>query len=158
MSIKTSKHNVFSIILFVITALYILFIWWHSTLSAEESTVESNNVLYFFLNFFKSIGINAELSDYIIRKSAHFCEFALLGLLCMWCSYIKTKNIVHNFMPAGFVCLATAVVDELIQINSEGRSAEVTDVALDFFGAVSGVLFFLLVLLIIRLFKKVRQR
>lgn len=158
MSIKSSKHNVFSIVLFVITALYILFIWWHSTLTAEESTVESNNVLYFFIDFFKNIGINAELSDYIIRKSAHFCEFALLGLLCMWASFVKTKNIIHNFMPAGFVCLATAVVDELIQINSQGRSAEVTDVALDFFGAVSGVIFFLFVLLIIRLIKKVRQR
>lgn len=157
MSLKSTKHNVLYIILFIITALYILFIWWHSTLSAEESTVESNNVLYFFMGFFKNIGISSELGDYIIRKSAHFCEFALLGLLCIWCSYIKNKVIIKNLMPAGFVCLSTAVVDELIQINSEGRSAEVTDVALDFFGAVSGALFFLLIFLIIKLFKRVKQ-
>lgn len=158
MSIKSSKHNVFYIILFVITTLYILFIWWHSTLTAEESTVESNNVLFFFTGFFKNIGINAELGDYIIRKSAHFCEFALLGLLCIWCSYIKNKSIIKNLMPAGFVCLSTAVIDELIQINSKGRSAEVTDVALDFIGSVSGVLIFLLIFLFIRLLKRVKQR
>ena len=150
------KKNALFIILLIITGLFILFIWWHSTLTAEESTVESTIVLKFLKNFLRSIGINAELTDYIIRKSAHFCEFALLGFLTLWTSYAKNKKIIKNLMSCGFICLITAVVDELVQIGSEGRSAEVTDVALDFSGAVAGAVFLILILLIVRLFKKKR--
>lgn len=148
------KHSVLFIILLVITGLYILFIWWHSTLTADESTVESTNVLMFIINFLKSIGIKADITDYIIRKSAHFCEFALLGFLTLWTAYAKNKAVIKNLMSCGFICLSTAVVDELVQIGSKGRSAEVGDVALDFSGAVAGTLFFILILLLIKLFKK----
>lgn len=150
------KNNLFFIIMFIITALYILFIWWHSTLTAVESTVESTNVLKFITNILKAIGFTPELTDHIIRKSAHFCEFALLGCLTIWTSYVNNHKLIKNLMPAGFICLSTAVVDELVQIGSKGRSAEVTDVALDFCGALFGVVFFLIILSIVRLFKKVK--
>lgn len=149
-----SKKKISFIILLIITALYIGFIWWHSTLTAEESTVESTNVLKFLTDFCRMIGFNAELTDHIVRKSAHFCEFALLGCLSIWTAHLNNRRIVKNLMPVGFVCLATAVIDELVQIGSAGRSAEVPDVALDFCGAVSGVIFLIIIVLIIRLFKK----
>jgi VanZ family protein len=57
-------------------------------------------------------------------------------------------------MPVGFVCLATAVIDEFIQYFSPGRSAEVRDVLLDFSGAFLGVL---MVMLIISLIKFIRR-
>ena len=153
---KIHKHSVFSIIMLVITGLYIIFIWWHSTLTAEESTVESTNVLLFVVNLLKGLGFTLELTDHIIRKSAHFCEFALLGLLTLWSAYLNNKKIIRNLMPIGFVCLATAVIDELVQIGSKGRSAEVTDVALDFCGAVTGVIIFLIIFAIVRLIKKAK--
>ena len=153
---KIYKHSVFSIIMLVITGLYIIFIWWHSTLTAEESTVESTNVLLFVVNLLKGLGFTPELTDHIIRKSAHFCEFALLGLLTLWSAYPNNKKIIRNLMPIGFVCLATAVIDELVQIGSKGRSAEVTDVALDFCGAVTGVIIFLIIFAIVRLIKKAK--
>ncbi|MBR2280379.1 MAG: VanZ family protein [Ruminococcus sp.] len=153
---KIYKHSVFSIIMLVITGLYIIFIWWHSTLTAEESTVESTNVLLFVVNLLKGLGFTPELTDHIIRKSAHFCEFALLGLLTLWSAYLNNKKIIRNLMPIGFVCLATAVIDELVQIGSKGRSAEVTDVALDFCGAVTGVIIFLIIFVIVRLIKKAK--
>ena len=153
---KIYKHSVFSIIMLVITGLYIIFIWWHSTLTAEESTVESTNVLLFVVNLLKGLGFTPKLTDHIVRKSAHFCEFALLGLLTLWSAYLNNKKIIRNLMPIGFVCLATAVIDELVQIGSKGRSAEVTDVALDFCGAVTGVIIFLIIFAIVRLIKKAK--
>lgn len=153
---KIYKHSFFSIIMLVITGLYIIFIWWHSTLTAEESTVESTNVLLFVVNLLKGLGFTPELTDHIVRKSAHFCEFALLGLLTLWSAYLNNKKIIRNLMPIGFVCLATAVIDELVQIGSKGRSAEVTDVALDFCGAVTGVIIFLIIFAIVRLIKKAK--
>ena len=92
--------------------------------------------------------------SFIVRKAAHFCEFALLGCLTLWTAYIKNKRVIRNLMSAGFVCLAVAVADEMIQITSPGRSAEVVDVTIDFFGACAGALFFIIVLSIVKLFKK----
>lgn len=148
------KRNVFFIVMLSVTGLYILFIWWHSTLTADESSVESANVLAFLENILRAVGIDAGLTDHIIRKSAHFCEFALLGFLNLWTAYAKNKKIVKNLMPSGFICLSTALVDELVQIKSKGRSAEVTDIALDFCGAFFGALFFIIVISVIKLFKK----
>ncbi len=148
--------NIFTIVLFVITGLLIGFIWTRSMMSAEASTVESTGVLKLLIRFLKGIGISAELTDHIVRKAAHFLEFALLGFLSFWCSRRLKKRILPNLMPVGFVCLAVAVVDEYIQLFSVGRSSEVFDVVLDFSGSVFGVLFFLLILLIASLFRKVR--
>lgn len=148
--------NIFTIVLFVITGLLIGFIWTRSMMSAEASTVESTGVLELLIRFLKGIGISAELTDHIVRKAAHFLEFALLGFLSFWCSRRLKKRILPNLMPVGFACLATAVVDEYIQLFSVGRSSEVFDVVLDFSGSVFGVLFFLLILLIASLFRKVR--
>lgn len=155
MSKKISvKNNVFFIIMLVITGLYILFIWWHSTRTADESTLESTFVLKMFQNILKSVGFKAELTDHIIRKSAHFCEFAFLGLLTAWCAYIKNKKFLRNYLSIGFICLATAVVDELVQIGSAGRSAEVADVALDFVGSVAGIFVFTIIIFIVNLIKR----
>lgn len=151
-----NKRKTFFIIMLIITGLYIGFIWWHSTMNAEKSATESLAVLNFFKNLFKSIGINSKLTDHIIRKSAHFCEFALLGCLTTWTAYANNHRIVKNLMPTGFVCLGTAVIDELVQISAKGRSAEVTDVALDFCGAATGFLIFLFVFLIVRLIRKAK--
>ncbi len=150
----TSKKNIFFIIMLLITALYIGFIWWRSTLSAVDSTVESLSVLGFLESICKFLNLGVELTDHIVRKAAHFCEFALLGCLTLWTAYIKNKRVIRNLMPAGFVCLAVAVADEMIQITSPGRSAEVVDVTIDFFGACAGALFFIIVLSIVKLFKK----
>lgn len=150
----TSKKNIFFIIMLLITALYIGFIWWRSTLSAVDSTVESLSVLGFLESICKFLNLGVELTDHIVRKAAHFCEFALLGCLTLWTAYIKNKRVIRNLMSAGFVCLAVAVADEMIQITSPGRSAEVVDVTIDFFGACAGALFFIIVLSIVKLFKK----
>lgn len=150
----TSKKNIFFIIMLLITALYIGFIWWRSTLSAVDSTVESLSVLGFLESICKFLNLSVELTDHIVRKAAHFCEFALLGCLTLWTAYIKNKRVIRNLMSAGFVCLAVAVADEMIQITSPGRSAEVVDVTIDFFGACAGALFFIIVLSIVKLFKK----
>ena len=151
---KIDKSRVFKIILFLITGCYIAFIWVHSTMNAETSAGESLYVLEQLTNSLKSIGISAQLTDHIVRKSAHFCEFALLGCLTLWCGYLLKRNIVKLLMPTGFVCLFTAVIDEYIQLFSEGRSCEVKDVLLDFTGSICGAVFFILITIIILLIKK----
>ena len=150
------KHSLLFVFMLALTAAYIVFIWIHSTMSADESSIESGNVMKFLNDFLVMIGLQGDLTDHIVRKSAHFCEFALLGFLSLWTAYINNKRIIKNLLSVGFVCLATAVVDEYIQLYSVGRSAEVGDVVLDFFGACAGVLFFIAVTAVIALFKKIK--
>ena len=47
-----------------------------------------------------------------------------------------------------FCGLATAVCDETIQLNVEGRAGMITDVLLDFSGAIFGTLIMLFIFLI----------
>ena len=150
------KHSLLYVFMFVFTAAYIFFIWIQSTMSADESSIESGNVMRLLNDFLVMIGLRGDLTDHIVRKAAHFCEFALLGFLSLWTAHIGNKQIIKNLLSVGFVCLATAVVDEYIQIYSVGRSAEVGDVVLDFFGACAGVLFFIAVTAIVALFKKIK--
>lgn len=147
------KHSLFFVIMLVLTAAYVVFIWIHSTMSAEDSSIESANVLKLLNDFLVMIGLKGSLTDHIVRKSAHFCEFTLLGVLTMWTAYINNKRIIKNLLSVGFVCLSTAVVDEYIQLYSVGRSAEVGDVVLDFFGVCAGVMLFVIITSIIKLFK-----
>lgn len=148
------KFSIGTLILLIITASYIAFIWIHSTMTASDSSIESRSVLHFLNNLLKNIGISPSLTEHIVRKSAHFLEFMLLGTLTFLSAYKLKKRFLTNLMPVGFVCLATAVTDEFIQYFSPGRSAEVRDVLLDFSGAFLGVL---MVMLIISLIKFIRR-
>lgn len=74
-----------------------------------------------------------------VRKLAHFSEFALLGLFIrlLLDDYRPRK---HNSGWALILCAAYAASDELHQLITNARSAMVTDVLLDTFGAACGIL------------------
>lgn len=143
--IKERKIKPFSVVVLVATLACMSFIWYRSTLSAIDSTIESTNVIEFLEIFLKGLGFNVEIADFIVRKSAHFCEFALLGCLLIWSSYLLNYKILINLLPVNLICLFTAITDEIIQIYSPGRSCQFSDVILDFCGAVAGEIFFLLI-------------
>ena len=79
---------------------------------------------------------------YLVRKAAHFSEYALLGLfvelLCM-----SFADRLLFFIPEG-LCLAAALIDEGIQLFSDSRSAQLRDVCIDL-----GVLIAMLVLAVV---------
>lgn len=142
---EISKNKMFTVVLTIITIAYIFFIWVHSSMSAEASTEESTSVLSFIDTIFKWLGLSFELTDHIIRKTAHFCEFALLGALVLWNGYLFNHKVIKNLLSCGFICLATATIDEAIQLSSPGRAGMVTDILLDFSGVIAGFLFFIIV-------------
>ena len=72
--------------------------------------------------------------EHHIRKMAHFCEFALLGLLlCHSFSVLGVSNRTATGYIL-FLALFAAVLDEYIQSFSPGRACRVKDVLLDFSG------------------------
>ena len=142
---KKQTGVAFRIIVFSLTAFMIGFVFFRSSMNADDSTVESESMLDFLINFFKSFGISVEMSENIIRKLAHFAEFFVIGGLLMSCAYSFDRFKPYRYSFAAlFVGLFTAVIDEFIQLFFEGRSAEITDVLIDFSGVLTGALFMLL--------------
>ena len=78
----------------------------------------------------------------IIRKGAHFTEFALLGitLMCHLQQLRKRISVPYPWLWAWMVGTAYAVTDELHQNFVGGRHPAVTDVLIDSSGVITGVL------------------
>ena len=116
-------------------------IFWNSLQNAQESNELSSGLLAWLkpclLHLF---GGSEELMHEVVRKTAHFVEFAVLGLcLCgvadgMRPDFWRTSLL---FFPL-FVLLSTAVTDEFIQSFSD-RTSAVKDVLLDFCGGIFGL-------------------
>ena len=90
----------------------------------------------------------------VIRKIAHFSEFALLGALLIWCYLSYTKDKAFCVLPFGLILL-TPIVDECLQTFTGGRGAELADVFLDTVGGFLGALVALLAVWAVR---KILQR
>jgi VanZ family protein len=108
-------------------------IWGNSLLGKEESASLSGGITA-WLN---SIGI--PVTDHFVRKTAHFCEFGLLGCELMLLFWLRSGLHMQNCCNAAFASLLAAVTDETIQLFS-GRGSQVQDVVLDFGGALAGIL------------------
>ena len=109
-------------------------IWGNSLLGREDSAALSGGLTAWL----RSIGL--PVSDHFVRKTAHFCEFGLLGCELTLLFWLKSGLSFQNLCNSAFAALLTAVTDETIQIFS-GRGSQVQDVVLDFAGALTGILF-----------------
>ncbi len=136
-------------ILLLITIFITAFIFIHSSVPAVESTVESD-AAYGILDGFASLLHLPNLFTAItIRKLAHFAEFAAFGFFLSATVRAYGASFKQEIFKILFFLLAVPVTDETIQFFPEGRSAQVSDVLLDFSGAVSGFLCIVLLYAII---------
>lgn len=119
----------------ILLVVFTIFIFFSSSLPANESAKMSGYVVTVLNAVFEMLGMSYDGNlEYTIRKLAHFMEFGgQAWLLC------KTYNefYVSNRVSTGYILffgLLTAVVDEYIQFFTPGRECRVTDVLLDFSG------------------------
>ena len=140
-------------ILAFVCAVNLAFIWGHSLLSVSLSSGESSRILRFLLS-----ALHIEVSPdqfsslhHLLRKFAHFTEFACLGALSATITYyISDRDISRTWtvksLPILF-CLLAASTDETIQIYT-GRGNSVSDILLDFCGSLCAMLVFFIIVLI----------
>ncbi|MDD4311558.1 MAG: VanZ family protein [Eubacteriales bacterium] len=129
---KRKKQIVFSILL----ALILLFIWSNSLAGSKQSNALSGWVEKLLKPLIDPQGnIPAKVFDYEVRKAAHIIEYAILGAMLVWLSTPIKKQTVSLLL---FTALMTAVIDETIQIFT-GRTSQVQDIWIDFFGAGAGM-------------------
>lgn len=154
---KSQTSMRFRVIVFILTIGMIAFAFIHSSMPADLSSEESESVmsvLQYILNF---LGFSAELTDHIVRKAAHFAEYTAIGMLLVSCAYSFSRTKPYRYYSQIlFAGLATAVIDETIQLNVAGRSGQITDVLLDFSGLITGAVFMLLVYMIYRKIRKIK--
>ena len=93
----------------------------------------------------------------LIRKNAHFCEFALLGFNLM--SFLRLKRRERRFLSSGLTAWGIATLyagtDELHQLFVSERSAALLDVGIDSTGSLTGILVAALCLVLLA---RLRQR
>ena len=73
----------------------------------------------------------------VLRKCAHFTEFAVLGVLSSL-TLLQTK-VSRRVLVAMAFCLVVASMDETLQLFVDGRAGRVVDVIIDGAGALCGI-------------------
>lgn len=124
-----------------ITVLYMGFIFFNSMMPAVESSRQSSGVLTIILEIAGRLGVGGYwITEHLIRKSAHFAEYAVLGILL-------GIDVRQYFYKIGFrrlmqcwLGILIPFIDETIQLFVEGRSGQISDVWLDMAGVLTGYL------------------
>ena len=124
-----------------VTILFILFIFSNSMKPSDISSADSGWVLRVAQESLGSLGISTRwLTEHIIRKTGHFSEYTILGILLYGCirSYgFPAERRYFIRFTAGFM---VPFVDETIQLGVSGRSGQISDVWLDCAGVAFGML------------------
>ncbi len=141
-----NKHRQL-VILIIIT---LAFIWGNSILPACVSAGISGSLMRFICSL-TSFASTGDVSDGHLRKFAHAFEFACLGTELIMLVRCNIKKYISSAILFG---LTTALIDETIQLFSEGRSSQVKDIWIDMLGFFIGTIITLTALKHIRTKRK----
>ena len=141
---KTSPWLIAARVIFTFALIAcIVFIFSNSMQIGDVSESASGRVLLLMKKVFTRLGMPGaanHLTDHIVRKMAHFCEYMLEGFLLTLCLRVYTRRFVRHISWPILGGLLTALTDETIQMFSDGRSSQLTDVWLDLSGVMAGIL------------------
>ena len=113
----------------------LIFIWGNSLLPGEVSGAFSDWVKSILALLFDS-DPNAPSGGGLLRKIAHFTEFAALGMCLAWLHGMLRKGKVQPF----FWGVLAAAVDETIQRFVPDRGPSIRDVCIDSAGVLTGII------------------
>jgi VanZ family protein len=158
----------------VLAVLLLAFIWGNSFLSVRNSTDVSVWVMKLVTPLLEKFVGAGNVTDHLVRKIAHFVEFAALGFVLYWVMRLagrrrsgagsvfssdgrRSGGSASSAAPVGFRALCRALfwgffagfLDETIQVFT-GRGPQITDVWLDFAGLTCGALLAALIGLLVR--------
>ena len=119
----------------------VCFIFSNSMRTGVDSSDMSQAVQDFLQALLRRLGqpaAAARLTEHMVRKAAHFCEYTLEGFLLLLGTRLFTRKLRYFSWPA-LLGLLTALTDETIQRFYAGRGSSVTDVWIDFAGVLCGM-------------------
>lgn len=150
-------------ILIILTVAVMAVIFILSADNADESNAKSevfsDSLVYKILDSFEltddQIVEVIHICVVIVRKTAHFAEYAVLGFLLasvFTSFYLKPKLTVPTSFLIGTLY---AVSDEIHQYFVPGRSCQFSDMLLDSSGVICGIVF---LMIIISLYKFIQKK
>ncbi len=158
------KRRAAQIIFTLALALWLAFIFGNSLRTGESSSKQSSTVVDCIQTAVGWIAPDSYLATAtgaayqrihnVVRKIAHFTEFALLGALACGCYFSYTSRRKWAWIP----CVALAIVpvaDESLQLFRAGRAFGWGDVVVDCCGGYFG---FAVGCLLVFCIKRLRQR
>lgn len=162
---NTSKNTATKIIIsWILVIIWASVIFYLSSKSAPESTVQSQTIINSFAEILGTVIEDEEMMtsiDGIVRESAHGIEYFILGMLVFnalftTLNYRKQEELlltaetgiectdkfraINCMICACIVCSIYALSDEIHQIPIPGRTFELLDLAIDFTGIVLGII------------------
>ena len=113
----------------------LIFIWGNSLLPGEISGAFSDWVKSILAKILPA-GPDDGSGGGLLRKVAHFTEFAALGMCLSWLHGMLGKGRVRPFLWG----VLAAATDETIQMFVPGRGPAVKDVCIDSAGVLTGII------------------
>lgn len=127
----------------VLLALWVCFIWGHSMVQGPASSSESGLVYELLMPVFDCFGVyDRDVCTFVIRKTAHFSEYLVLGFIAVnFAKALKRQGVAALSVQAAIpgTCAFVPVLDETLQLFVPGRSGSPRDVAIDLCGFAVGV-------------------
>lgn len=120
-------------------------IFWLSSRTANESSAQSSKLLDWLIAVFG----DGFLTSFIVRKLAHFCEYA--GLCLLLCNAYYQSSAKKYILWGIITASAYSVTDEFHQLFVDGRSCEFRDWVIDTLGAVTGAVAFAVIFKIVQI-------
>ena len=142
------KSRIGLVIRWLLLAAMCIGIFIFSSLAADESSEQSGFIVdtvikLFFYDFENKTAADQtaliSLLTVVVRKGAHFSEYALMGVLSFG-AFVKIKKYIPRYFVSLLFCIVYAASDELHQMFVPGRAGMVRDVVVDSCGAAFGVL------------------
>ena len=127
-----------------------IFVFIMSSFGLDSSSAQSGQIIQalrqVFPNLNNTSNLDASTLVLIVRKTAHFTEYAILGILffLFFRQFFPQKNGSRYFIPAILFSFFYACTDEIHQLFIPGRSGQFTDVLIDTLGALFGCLLLVL--------------
>ena len=115
----------------LLTFLWMGLIFWQSSRTATERRAASLGLLYYVQKIFPW------MTHTLLRKLAHFGEYAVLGWLLTGALYRAKNFLLLKPLAAG---LFLALCDETLQLFVAGRGSQVRDIWSDLAGITTGTL------------------
>lgn len=147
----TIKRLIFGILIII----NCLTIFYFSNIVADNSCKQSSKIVELVSNLVPSIKkmnesekttLKEEVLTPIVRKTAHFLIYALLGVWTI--NFAKTfeKFKISKIVIISFLfCMFYAITDEFHQTFVIGRSGEIRDVLIDSLGSFTGMMLVLFI-------------
>lgn len=86
---------------------------------------------------------------FIVRKTAHFLEYFILGALAAITAFTFKKNSIYPKMLASALFSALyAVSDEVHQYFVPGRACRILDIGIDFAGSICAIVLMTIIILV----------